>query len=178
MLKQLSRLLAGSSKKPPVEHAQSKVLPMGDLDLIVPMIKAISGGNTKAPMSEIRLPFEQSPASMSLAADMVVMYAIDRPSHLEYISNEVASATGLTVEELHRRSVKNLPSRLGNVQLHDCGEGVYGLSAGGTFEASLLLVDDLWSQLADRLPGDILAAIPSRDLLFVLGLTCPGFSNH
>jgi len=133
----------------------------------------MSDPEPREPRTEIHLSFEQSPASIPFAADMIVMYAIDRPSHLEYVSNEVAAATGLTADQLHDISVRNLPSRLVTVELHDCGDGLYGLSAGGTFEASLLLLEDLWQQLAERLPGEPLATVPSRDLLFVIGSAQP-----
>lgn len=171
MLKHLSRLFGGNPSQVP-QHKQrqaTSALSAADIALIVPMLKGTAYSDPKESRSEIHLSFEQSPASLPFAADMLVMYAIDRPQHLEYVSNEVAAASGLTTEQLHKTAIANLPSRLGNVQLHDCGEGVYGLSAGGTFEASLLFLDGLWQQPAEYLPGEPLAAAPSRDLLFVVG---------
>jgi uncharacterized protein YtpQ (UPF0354 family) len=97
------------------------------------------------------------------------MYAIDRPTHLEYVSNQLAADSGMTAEGLHLRAVENLPRRVSEIRLHDCGRGIFGLSAGGTFEASLLLVDDIWDQLAVHFPGELLAAVPSRDLVFAIG---------
>ncbi len=144
-----------------------------EISQIVPMIKAVAGPSTRSDQAELKLSFDQSPASNAFAADMLIMYAINRPNHYEYVSNEVASATGLDAESLHRTAVKNFPSHLGEVQLHDCGDGLYGLSAGGDFEASLLLLDDLWLQLETHLPGEPLAAAPSRDLLFVIGSDRP-----
>ena len=39
---------------------------------------------------------------------------------------------------------------------------------GGNFEASLLLIDDLWDrQLAHLAPNDFVAAVPTRDVLAV-----------
>ena len=172
MLKHLSRLL-GDERHTATEGKASLSLPAADVALIVPMIKGTGDPEPQGGRSKIRLSHAQSPASISFAADMIIMYAIDRPKHLEYVSNQVASATGLTIDRLHDLAVRNLPSRLGTVQLHDCGEGVYGLSAGGTFEASLLLLDEVWTNLAGYLPGEPLAAVPSRDLLFVVGSATP-----
>jgi hypothetical protein len=171
MLKNLSRVFGASPQQE--QAGATDALPSGDFDLIVPMIKPVSEPHPGEPCAELHLPFEQSPVSQPLAADMIVMYAIDRPGHLEYISNHVAAASGFTTEGLHNKAIKNLPARLGNVQLHDCGGGVYGLSAGGNFEASLLLLGDLWLQLTEYLPGEPLAAVPSRDLLFVIGSERP-----
>lgn len=39
----------------------------------------------------------------------------------------------------------------------------------GDLEASLLLTDHLWAQLAPQIPGDLIAAVPSRDVLTVSG---------
>lgn len=39
----------------------------------------------------------------------------------------------------------------------------------GDLEASLLLADHLWAQLAPQIPGDLIAAVPSRDVLTVSG---------
>jgi uncharacterized protein YtpQ (UPF0354 family) len=174
MLKHLSRLFRSNPTQPQERRRESSLaLPDADVQLIVPMIKAVSVSEPQEPQTEIRLSFEQSPVNLPFAADTIIMYAVDRPNQLEYVSNETAAATGLTKEELHATSIKNLPYRLGQVQLHDCGQGVYGLSAGGNFEASLLLLDDLWHQLAQYFPGEPLAAIPSRDLLFVIGSARP-----
>lgn len=100
---------------------------------------------------------------------VVIMYAIDRPSHFEFVAMREIQARQLSVEDLHDLAVKNLPSRVSQVEVHDLGGGMHGLSAGGNLEASLLLVDSLWDQLAARLPGEPLAAVPARDLLFTIG---------
>ena len=168
MLKRLSRLLGRTAKAEPAIGLRAS-----DMELVVPMIKAVSEPRPTDAGKVLHLGFDQSPMSRPLAADMLVMYAIDRPTHVEYVSNGALATTGLTLEQLHQRSIENLPARLGKVQLHDCGSGVFGLSAGGTFEASLLLLDDLWRQLAEHLPGEPLAAVPSRDLLFVIGSARP-----
>jgi uncharacterized protein YtpQ (UPF0354 family) len=172
MLKQLSRFFGGN-RDMAAQFEISLSLPEADLALIVPMIKGAADPKPQSDRAEIQLSHEQSPVSHPFAADMVVMYAIDRPRHLEYVSNQVASASGLTVDRLRDLAVRNLASRLDNVQLHDCGEGVYGISAGGTFEASLLLMDDIWHNLAGYVPGEPLAAVPSRDLLFLVGSDAP-----
>ena len=44
----------------------------------------------------------------------------------------------------------------------------------GDLEASLLLVDHLWEQIGPQLPGDLIAAVPSRDTLAVTGSEVPG----
>jgi uncharacterized protein YtpQ (UPF0354 family) len=44
----------------------------------------------------------------------------------------------------------------------------------GDLEASLLLVDWLWPQLARGMPGETIVAVPSRDVLVVSGTEVTG----
>jgi hypothetical protein len=37
--------------------------------------------------------------------------------------------------------------------------------AGGNFESSLLLMDDVWSQLEKEMPNGTVAAVPARDVV-------------
>ena len=41
--------------------------------------------------------------------------------------------------------------------------------AGGTFEASLLLLDDLWQEHDDAVDSRLLVAIPSGEILLFTG---------
>ena len=43
------------------------------------------------------------------------------------------------------------------------------LSAGGDYEPSLLLIDDIWSSGQIKVTGDIVVAVPARDVRLVTG---------
>jgi uncharacterized protein YtpQ (UPF0354 family) len=43
------------------------------------------------------------------------------------------------------------------------------VTAGTNYTASLLLFDELWSELAGHVAGQLVAAVPSRDVLLVTG---------
>ena len=43
------------------------------------------------------------------------------------------------------------------------------LTAGGDYTASLLLFDDVWNTLSQSVEGDIVAAVPSRDVVLFTG---------
>ena len=47
--------------------------------------------------------------------------------------------------------------------------GLYILRAGGDYDASLILLDKIWSAGQVKVDGDIVVAIPSRDLLMITG---------
>ena len=48
------------------------------------------------------------------------------------------------------------------------GEDLKMITCGGDFEASLLL-DDIWDHVAEQVDGDVIAAVPARDVLLVTG---------
>ena len=48
------------------------------------------------------------------------------------------------------------------------------VTAGGTYEASLLLLDEIWIPNAIAVQGDVVVGIPARDLLLVTGSQTPG----
>jgi len=51
-------------------------------------------------------------------------------------------------------------------------DGYYMLTAGGNYEASLLLADSIWNQENFPVDGELVTAIPARDVLLITG------SNH
>ncbi|MEM8882679.1 MAG: hypothetical protein AAGD14_01260 [Planctomycetota bacterium] len=53
--------------------------------------------------------------------------------------------------------------------LEMCGDALKMLNCGGDYEASMLLADHVWDVMADHVDGDVIAAAPARDLLFVTG---------
>lgn len=100
-------------------------------------------------------------------ADLAVFMAYDLPQTLEYLTTSELDRLDLSPEEARTRGVSNVLAPL-TVERH--GEGpVYMLTAGGTYEASLLLDDRLWSRIAEEVAGDVLVAVPCRDLLIFTG---------
>jgi uncharacterized protein YtpQ (UPF0354 family) len=69
---------------------------------------------------------------------------------------------------LRALAVENLKRVLPKIELRGDDE-VMLMSAGGNYEASLLLIDDIWSSGQVKVNGDIVVAIPTRDVLLVTG---------
>lgn len=133
------------------------------LESIVPIVKAIEF-ESSAPT--IELPKEDAPISRPFVADLMILYAEDKPSHFEFISSRRLIELGLTEDDLHARSLENLPGRPPKIELHGSPPKQM-LVAGGNFEATLLLHDALWEQVEEGIEGELLAVAPARDLLFV-----------
>jgi len=124
--------------------------------LIVPVIK--SQGWVEFAGQKVKL------KAQPFVADLWIVYARDKPNSLEYLTVEHPS----TLAELRGQALENLKSVLPGVALQG-GEGTYMVTAGGDFEASLLLLDDFWRQVEHLVEGDPVAAVPSRDVLVFTG---------
>lgn len=100
----------------------------------------------------------------ALNAALEVLYAQDTPQNIRYLTPDDLDAMGCVRSELRGLAVANLRRLLPRIERH-AGERVSMLTADGTFESSLLLLDELWEGIGQGMRGDIAAAIPSRDLL-------------
>jgi hypothetical protein len=139
---------------------------------IVPVIKAGIPPNASIRIGTTTLPADDMPVLRSLAGDLVVMYAEDFDDRFEFVSQRRMRELELTPDALHNLAVRNLPARAPKVQLHGQSPR-YMVTCGGNFEAALLLHGKLWSTLAEKLPGELLVAVPARDLLFVSSTGSP-----
>lgn len=55
------------------------------------------------------------------------------------------------------------------MEMRGAADGLWLISAGGNYEASLLLADGIWSSGQIKVDGDIIAAVPGKDALIVTG---------
>lgn len=132
-----------------------------NIEQIVPVIKARSWAASVADLGG-------DPARYPLAADIVVAYAEDGADQLRFLSANEMEALNLPSEQLAATAVENLRSRIDNIRR--IGEGpLYMLAAGGTFEASLLLMESVWDDQEKSVDGRIVVAVPSRELILFTG---------
>ena len=98
-----------------------------------------------------------------LNEDLVVLYAQNTATNLRYIHDSDLAAIDVSRDGLRRRAVGNLRALLAGIEVHR--GPVSMVTAGGNFESSLLLFDDLWTREGERLRGVPVAAVPTRELL-------------
>ncbi len=98
--------------------------------------------------------------------ELVIVYAQDDPNRMRYLTTQ--EDFGLSREELRSLAIANLKRVLPKIEKGRVGD-VALMSAGGNYEASLLLIDDIWSSGQIQVNGDIVVAIPTRDTLLVTG---------
>ncbi len=104
----------------------------------------------------------------TLNGHLLVFYALDTERNIRYLGREDIDSLGLQPGELRTRAVKNLGGLLPEIEKHG-NAGAFMVTAGGAYEASLLLFDSIWSTDTFNVDGEIVVAIPSRDLLLVTG---------
>lgn len=110
--------------------------------------------------------------SEHLVGELWLTYAVESRQSFAGMSPHEAQELGLGPGSLRALSIENLRKRLPPVRISG-HSGVYLLTLpgeGGFFEASLLLLDEVWTeQLAPLIKGDPVVCIPFRDLVFVTG---------
>ncbi|HEY1174120.1 MAG TPA: DUF1444 family protein [Verrucomicrobiae bacterium] len=111
-------------------------------------------------------PFEQ--VFEDFSPDLVIVYAEDLPRNIRYLTPGNLKELNLDLKELRALACENLRQIIPSIECKGA-EGLYMITAGGDYEASLLAVDKIWASGQFEVKGDIVVAVPTRDLLLVTG---------
>jgi hypothetical protein len=145
-----------------------------DLDpsLVVPLIKRAepegAGGS-----SALSWPEGDIPIAEELAGELYVFYGFDLPGAFRLVSRRDCARMQLDAGGLRPLAVRNLTRRRARPQIKQAPAAAMFV-LDGNLESSLLLVDHPWEQIGPQLPGELIAAVPSRDMLAVTGSQVPG----
>jgi uncharacterized protein YtpQ (UPF0354 family) len=124
--------------------------------------------NLKNGEASTGIPFRDLPVTRQFDADLIITYLLDGGDTFKYVQNRDLGGAGLTKHQLHDLSLRNL-SFLAEDKLEVQAYGAVNVFLmGGHFEASLLLLDELWEKkLVYLAPNGFLVAAPARDVLAV-----------
>ena len=141
-----------------------------DVKRIVPVLKSAAHAQGNAIISEALREEKSRPDFYCepLNRQLYIYYAVDTERSVRYLSREEIRALDFSPGELSTRAVDNLTRLLPGIERRG-DAGIYIVSAGGTYEASLLLFDAIWTKENFEVKGDIVVAVPSRELLLVTG---------
>lgn len=114
---------------------------------------------TVEPLSLVSEPFSDT---------LVVVYAEDTPANTKYQLGDWLGPLGFDAGSRRAKAIANLHRLLPPVE-KQAADGFGFFAAGGTYEPSLLLFDELWDPVALGVKGDIVVAVPVRDLLVFTG---------
>lgn len=135
---------------------------------VVPMVKAEAWlEQLRTSMQAMRSDADsevQDNVYESLGGGLVVVYAIDMPSNIAYLSPQELDEFGIAREALRAHAVRNLRGFLPRIETHR-GPQLTMLTADGNYEPSLLLFDDVWAREAEHMRGPPAVAVPGHDLL-------------
>jgi uncharacterized protein YtpQ (UPF0354 family) len=104
--------------------------------------------------------------------DLIIVYAEDSPKNVRYLRPKDLEEAKLSRTELRSVAIENLKRLLPNIECRG-GKGLYMITAGGDYDASVLLFDSIWSGKQMEVKGDFVVAVPTRDLLMVTGSKDP-----
>jgi hypothetical protein len=136
--------------------------PKLDRAYITPMIK------DRAWLAQIEPLFRQHNGevlSEPFNAELAIVYAEDSNTRARYLDSREDVGERSALRAL---AIDNLARLLPTIQMRQFGE-LFLISAGGNYEPSLLLFDQIWSGGQIKVDGDIVVAIPARDMLLVTG---------
>jgi len=99
---------------------------------------------------------------------LVIVYAEDSELQTRYPSAEELDKSGFAQVTRLDRARENLKALLPKLQVF-ADDGFYWVTAGGDYDASLLLFEELWRNLTLPLEGELIAAVPARNALLITG---------
>ena len=121
---------------------------------------------------------EDTPVTEALVADLLITYAFDLGPVFEMVCPRDCQRLGLTQPQLRQIAVTNLRKQIGRVHVENLAEGKLNtpllmLATGNDLEACLLLMDDIWEPFSRQVVGEMVVAVPTRDLVYVTGNQSP-----
>ena len=100
--------------------------------------------------------------------ELLIAYVQDSENSMQYLTDEDFKKLAIPKDSLRAIAIRNLDKVLSNAQIHN-GNGIYMVTAGGNYEASLILPGILWTKENFPVKGDFVMAVPTRDLLLITG---------
>jgi uncharacterized protein YtpQ (UPF0354 family) len=132
---------------------------------VVPVIKP------RAWLDEFKSKLEgaqQEPVFDEYNKELIIVYAEDTPSRTRYLTS--ADKLDVPRDKLREVALGNLQRILPEIKFSALEEGrLYLLDADGDNNASLLLLDKIWADPRLKLEGDVVVALPVRDIVMVAG---------
>lgn len=114
-----------------------------------------------------------------LAGDVWVVYAFNEPEMFLPVTSMDLQRLNIAPADLRGLSLRNLRAAIPPVGRKEKRSWVMLTlpNSGGNFEASLMLLDDLWAEEEQHVSGDLVAIVPARDVLAFTGSKNPELSG-
>jgi uncharacterized protein YtpQ (UPF0354 family) len=158
LIKAYAAALAKPSPNKPVANL--------DRERIIPVIK------DRAWLAQLQARFKkqsamQQPIFDDFNSELVVVYAEDTDKTTRYLSS--SEDLGVERGELKALSVDNLMRIMPRIELRQLADGAYMMTSHAEYGSSLVLVDSIWSGDQIKVNGDIVVAVPAKDVILITG---------
>ncbi|WP_299119264.1 DUF1444 family protein [uncultured Tenacibaculum sp.] len=111
--------------------------------------------------------FENTHVFEKYNSELYIFYAEDKENSISYFTKEEYSELNIDFKSIKETAIKNLNSTISKIEKH--GEnGYFMLTAGGAYEASLILLD-IWNKENFPVNGNLIVGIPARDVVLITG---------
>ncbi len=146
----------------------------GDLANLVPLVRCRAYlEDARNVIGERKGDPALGPVHRDLNEELVVLYAFDGEKSFAYLTQERFAMIDLDPDDLFAMAMANLTRVLPQTMRYPVEGGGQLITAGGDFDASLLLFDEMWEDGQLGLDGVPIVALPARDLLLVAGSNDP-----
>jgi len=150
----------------------------GPAELKPEMIRAVL--KNQEYMDGLQEVYKQSPpdkradnkvVSKKFMAGLHIVYVVDSPGSMRQLSVGDMQEMKLDPEKVHALALANMEKALGEIPRADAPElpGLFVVTAGDSYEAARFLLHKQWEKIAKEIEGDLIVAIPTRDLVFFTG---------
>jgi len=140
-----------------------------DLNNVVPIIKSREYvENWQAKTSKIGANGTSAPVIEKYNDQLIIAYAVDKKKSITFLTQNDLASLGVSLDSLRGIAINNLNRILDEVKIN--GEnGNFIITAGGNYEASLILDEMLFTKENIKVKGDFVIGIPNRDILLITG---------
>lgn len=99
---------------------------------------------------------------------LIIVYAEDSKNSIKYLTEDNFKNLSISRDSLKLIALKNFDKLISNIQRQG-DKGLFMITAGGTYEASLILLSSIWTRENFNVDGDFIIGIPNRDMLVITG---------
>jgi uncharacterized protein YtpQ (UPF0354 family) len=139
-----------------------------DVDNIIPVIKPNIFLDDISQLGEASDSIKPTIVYQQYNDKLLVVFAEDKEHGIHYFTQEDFHKLNISRDSIQEIALTNLERKLPDIERRG-GNGRYMVTAGGDYEASLILLSFIWSQKNFEVKGDVVVAIPNRDMLLVTG---------
>lgn len=137
-----------------------------NIDNVVPIIKPVEY------LDEIKS-LNKNDKSFPMVTDkynnqLIIAYAEDSGNSFMYLTEDDFKNLSISHDTLKSIALRNLDKIIPNIQRQGDNE-LFMITAGGDYEASLILLSSIWTKENFPVDGEFIIGIPNRDMLMVTG---------